>query len=118
VTTPDLKALRRDVEALDDDPKLKEEMLREFDVLERHLREMPPPTPPSWGARIYAALRRMLKSEVRAVPVDVDPLAEAEVYVSYGRIDQAIEILEQAHRAHPERQDIVQKLRELRLRVR
>lgn len=52
-----------------------------------------------------------------AVAAEIDPLAEAEVYVSYGRLASAIDILEKAHAAHPERQDIAKRLSELRGRV-
>ncbi len=41
---------------------------------------------------------------------DVDPIAEAEVYLSYGRKEQAIEILEEALRAKPAREDIRRKI--------
>jgi Tfp pilus assembly protein FimV len=45
---------------------------------------------------------------------DVDPIAEAEVYVAYGREAQAIEMLEKAAAKFPQRTDIAQKLRELK----
>ena len=44
-----------------------------------------------------------------------DPLAEAEVYVAYGRKKQAIEILEKANLENPNRTDIQAKLDELRI---
>jgi hypothetical protein len=44
----------------------------------------------------------------------VDPVAEAEVYVAYGRKDQAIQVLEKAHLANPNRIEIQKKLDELR----
>ena len=45
---------------------------------------------------------------------DVDPIAEAEVYLAYGRKEQAIEILEEALRANPGREDIRRKLNEIK----
>lgn len=46
----------------------------------------------------------------------VDPLAEAEVYLAYGRKQQAIETLEQALRNDDSRHDIRRKLSELKKR--
>lgn len=43
----------------------------------------------------------------------VDPLAEADVYLAYGRSAQAKELLQEALRADPRREDIAAKLREL-----
>ena len=45
----------------------------------------------------------------------VDELAEAEIYLAYGRRNQAIDILEKALREHPDRKDIQAKLDELRV---
>jgi pilus assembly protein FimV len=44
---------------------------------------------------------------------DVDPVAEADVYLAYGRDAQAEEILKEALRAHPERIAIHRKLAEI-----
>jgi pilus assembly protein FimV len=44
---------------------------------------------------------------------DVDPVAEADVYLAYGRDAQAEEILKEALRAHPERIAIQRKLAEI-----
>ena len=44
----------------------------------------------------------------------VDPVSEADVYLSYGRKEQAIEILEEALRAKPAREDVRKKLNEIR----
>lgn len=44
---------------------------------------------------------------------DVDPVAEAEVYLAYGRDLQAEEILKEAMRQHPERTQIPVKLAEI-----
>jgi Tfp pilus assembly protein FimV len=43
-----------------------------------------------------------------------DPLAEAEVYLAYGRYQQAIQVLEQALEKNGLRSDIQQKLDEIR----
>ena len=45
---------------------------------------------------------------------EVDPLAEADVYLAYGRKEQAMEILEQASRKYPNRKDIADKLSQLK----
>jgi len=44
----------------------------------------------------------------------VDPLAEAEVLIAYGRNRRAIELLENAVRANPSRQDLQARLDELK----
>ena len=44
---------------------------------------------------------------------EVDPLAEAEVYIQYGRDGQAEEILKEALAAHPKREDVQLKLLEI-----
>lgn len=44
---------------------------------------------------------------------DVDPLAEAEVYIAYGRDGQAEEILKEALARNPQRQDVKLKLLEI-----
>ncbi len=46
----------------------------------------------------------------------VDPIAEAEVYLAYGRKSQAIDILEKAKLAYPDRADIQAKLNEIRIK--
>lgn len=43
-----------------------------------------------------------------------DPLADAETYLAFGRKSQAIEILERASIAYPNRSDLKAKLRELK----
>jgi pilus assembly protein FimV len=48
-----------------------------------------------------------------AISDDVDPLAEAEVYIAYGRDEQAEEILKDALVYHPERTDVQVKLLEV-----
>ena len=50
----------------------------------------------------------------RKTPGEIDPLAEAEVYLAYGRLKEAVEILKDAIQAHPGRRiEIEAKLREL-----
>lgn len=44
---------------------------------------------------------------------EVDPVAEADVYIAYGREAQAIEILKEALRSHPERNALRVKLLEI-----
>jgi len=44
---------------------------------------------------------------------EVDPLAEAEVYIQYGRDGQAEEILKEALAAHPRREEVQLKLLEI-----
>lgn len=56
---------------------------------------------------------RML-SRKRGATRDVDPLAEAEVYIAYGRKKEAAEILKEAIKAYPDRRtEFEAKLREL-----
>ena len=56
---------------------------------------------------------RML-SRKRGLQGDVDPLAEAEVYIAYGRKTEAAEILKEAIKAYPDRRNEFEaKLREI-----
>lgn len=57
-------------------------------------------------------MRRSSKTENESAYVD--PLAEAEVYLAYGRKQQAIEKLEHALQNDDTRQDIRRKLTELK----
>ncbi|TCV80234.1 type IV pilus assembly protein FimV [Sulfurirhabdus autotrophica] len=57
-------------------------------------------------------MRRSSKTEKESAYVD--PLAEAEVYLAYGRKQQAIEKLEHALKNDDTRQDIRRKLAELK----
>jgi pilus assembly protein FimV len=54
-------------------------------------------------------------SETSSAPAadEVDPLAEAEVYIQYGRDGQAEEILKEALAAHPRREEVQLKLLEI-----
>ena len=49
---------------------------------------------------------------------EVDPVAEADVYMAYGREEQALEILKEALRTTPERADVRVKLLEVHARRR
>lgn len=61
---------------------------------------------------ILAAWRAL--GRLRKTSSGVDPLAEAEVYIAYGRKEQAVEILKEAIEAYPgRRKEIEAKLREL-----
>jgi len=64
----------------------------------------------SWTRLFRLAARRRSRSDD-----DPDPLMEAEVYLSYGRKEQAVEILEEAIKTHPaRRQEFETRIRELR----
>ena len=69
-----------------------------------------------FGAALIAIF--LLKSRLTATTERqngvADPLAEAEVYLAYGRKKQALELLEKAFRENPRRNDIREKLRELK----
>jgi pilus assembly protein FimV len=45
---------------------------------------------------------------------NLDPIAEAEVYLAYGNRQQAVTLLRQAAQENPGRADIVEKIREIR----
>jgi hypothetical protein len=44
----------------------------------------------------------------------LDPVAEAEVYLAYGNKQQALTVLRKAALEHPERADVLAKIREIR----
>ncbi len=60
-----------------------------------------------------AAAARGMAAGAPAVNEDVDPLAEAEIYLAYGRDGQAEEILREALATSPRRQEIQLKLLEI-----
>jgi pilus assembly protein FimV len=64
------------------------------------------------GAGVLAAWWSLRRKAIS--PAEVDPLAEAEVYLAYGRRKEAVEILKEAVETRPERRkEIEAKLREL-----
>jgi len=64
----------------------------------------------------FVILRPRIPSDKRD-SVPADPLAEAEVYIAYGREKQALEILKKALQKNPKRSDIESKLRELKRKM-
>lgn len=61
-------------------------------------------------ALIFLLLPRYLANGERQDFNPTDPLAEAEVYLAYGRTEQAREILTQALQETPNRKDIQARL--------
>jgi Tfp pilus assembly protein FimV len=45
----------------------------------------------------------------------LDPIAEADVYLAYGNRQQAVSLLRQAAKENPGRTDILEKIREIRV---
>jgi pilus assembly protein FimV len=74
-----------------------------------------PPSPASAAAATDAAMepRGLAPAADIAPPEEVDPLAEADVYIAYGRDAQAEDILKEALAKFPARQDIQLKLLEI-----
>jgi len=72
--------------------------------------------PEAGAATDFSWLRLFRLGARRRQPQDdPDPLVEAEVYLSFGRKEQAIGILEEAIKAHPaRRQEFETRIRELR----
>jgi pilus assembly protein FimV len=69
---------------------------------------------PGGAAEAAGAAAVAAAAAVEAAPAeDVDPLAEAEVYIAYGRDGQAEEILKEALARNPQRQDVQLKLLEI-----
>ncbi len=68
--------------------------------------------PSSQGGSTSASSMSYSLSQIDAIG-DVDPVAEADVYLAYGRDLQAEEILKEAMRANPERMAIRSKLLEV-----
>lgn len=64
---------------------------------------------------VFFALFRYMNRSNNAAPKasGADPLAEAEVYLAYGRKQEAIDILQRAMRTHPNRAAIAAKLDEV-----
>lgn len=67
------------------------------------------------GAILFAVFVMVLmQSRASSSTGEADPIAEAEVYIAYGRVQQAIEILEEGVKLAPDREDIANKLKELK----
>jgi pilus assembly protein FimV len=85
----------------------------------RGLAEAEPPPMTDKAAAAAAGAAAMTGDSTAAVAAtpagvdEVDPLAEAEVYIAYGRDGQAEEILKEALTRNPERQDAQLKLLEI-----
>jgi hypothetical protein len=60
--------------------------------------------------------RRTATTSADLASIPVDPLAEAEVYLAYGRREQAVEVLKQGLAREPQRKDLAEKLAQLRQR--
>jgi pilus assembly protein FimV len=60
-----------------------------------------------------SAISTQITTMSEASPTEVDPIAEADVYIAYGREAQAEEILKEALKRQPERQAIRLKLLEI-----
>lgn len=61
-------------------------------------------------AVVFLLLPRILSGS-KTQNTDVDPIAEADVYIAYGRTNQAKEVLKQAlNNDHPARKEIQAKL--------
>lgn len=65
------------------------------------------------SSNVFTPSTRGADSGVDVHSTEVDPIAEAEVYIAYGREAQAEEILKEALRRQPERQAIRAKLLEI-----
>lgn len=68
---------------------------------------------PSEESSLFSDLAISGMNSINADDSDVDPLTEADVYMAYGRHQQAEELLADAIKAHPERADIKVKMLEL-----
>ena len=77
--------------------------------------ELAPPLTRTDTSGAMAAAARAVAPAAPAAPVseEVDPLAEAEIYLAYGRDGQAEEILREALHANPRRYEIHVKLLEI-----
>lgn len=73
------------------------------------------PTLGQTGVAAAGAVAGAAATTVVAAPAvdDVDPVAEAEVYIAYGRDGQAEEILKEAMHRNPSREDVQVKLAEV-----
>jgi pilus assembly protein FimV len=82
----------------------------DLEVAEKKNSEVAPVTATDGTGAIAAAARAVAAAQVTE---EVDPLAEAEIYLAYGRDGQAEEILKEALQTSPRRQEIQLKLLEI-----
>lgn len=75
--------------------------------------DVEPVMPVMAGAAAEERAEPAAMSAVNPASEDVDPVAEAEVYIAYGRDGQAEEILKEAMRQDPAREDVQVKLAEV-----
>jgi pilus assembly protein FimV len=76
-------------------------------------KETPPAASPQPAPSTPPSPQPQPAAQAGAISDEVDPLAEAEVYIAYGRDEQAEEILKDALAHHPERTDVQVKLLEV-----
>lgn len=68
---------------------------------------------PSEESSLFSDLAVSGMNSMQGGDAEVDPLTEADVYMAYGRYQQAEELLKEALSSHPERHDIKVKLLEV-----
>jgi pilus assembly protein FimV len=90
--------------------KRKSAGFEDIEVAEKKNPDVAPLTATDGTGAMAAAARAAAAAQVSE---DVDPLAEAEIYLAYGRDAQAEEILKEALPASPRRQEIQLKLLEI-----
>lgn len=71
------------------------------------------PGAPSEESSLFSDLAVSGMNSMQGGDSEVDPLTEADVYMAYGRYQQAEELLKEALGAHPERHDVKVKLLEV-----
>jgi pilus assembly protein FimV len=71
------------------------------------------PGAPSEESSLFSDLAVSGMNSMQGGDAEVDPLTEADVYMAYGRYQQAEELLKEALGAHPERHDVKVKLLEV-----
>ena len=68
---------------------------------------------PSEESSLFSDLAVSGMNSSQGAEAEVDPLTEADVYMAYGRYQQAEDLLNEALKHHPERQDLKVKLLEV-----
>jgi len=68
---------------------------------------------PSEESSLFSDLAVSGMNSAQGAEAEVDPLTEADVYMAYGRYQQAEDLLNEALKHHPERQDLKVKLLEV-----